>query len=180
MKLSKLIKSCVKQNRKAQQQLYEMYKKPLFALCLKYCTNEAEAEDNLQDAFVEIFLNIKKYKGEGNFEGWMKRITINKAIQKFKSSISTKEIDAKMFPVVEDEIEPPPVSMDKLLELIQELPNQYRIVFNLFELDDYSHKEIAQMLSISEGTSKSNLHKAKVILQNKIIALQPKKYSNGI
>lgn len=112
----------------------------------------------------------------------MKRITINMAIAKFKSSLNQKPIDDFTFSVFEEEIQidSDDVSIDFLLALIQELPNQYRLVFNLYELDDYSHKEIAEMLSISEGTSKSNLHKAKIILKNRILESQPIKRKNGI
>jgi RNA polymerase sigma factor (sigma-70 family) len=182
LNLDEIIKGCIKQNRKAQEELYQLYKQTLFVLCLKYCSNEKEAEDNLHDAFIAILSNIKNYKSTGSFEGWMKRITINKAILKYKSSFNLKPLDSIIYPVVETEIElfDEEISLTVLLQLIQELPNQYRLVFNLYELDDYSHKEIAEMLSISEGTSKSNLHKAKIILKNKILELKPKKSKNGI
>ena len=86
MNLDELIKGCIKQKRQAQEELYRLYKKTLFVLSLKYCTNETEAEDNLHDAFLEIFTNIKNYKGNGSFEGWIKRITINKAINRYKQT----------------------------------------------------------------------------------------------
>ena len=86
MNLDQLIKGCIRQNRKAQEALYNTYKQTLFSLCLKYCSNTAEAEDNLHNAFIEIFTNIGKFNGQGSFEGWMKRITINKAIDSYKSS----------------------------------------------------------------------------------------------
>lgn len=182
MNLEEIIKSCIKQNRRAQEELYQLYNKILFALCLKYCTDKTEAEDVLHDTFIEIFTNIKNYKGKGSFEGWMKRIAINKAISRFKSGLKTQPIEGMIYPIVETEIEvfDDEIALDTLLELIQNLPSQYRMVFNLYELDDYSHKEISEMLGISEGTSKSNLHKAKVILKNKIIEMQPKKAKNGI
>lgn len=168
MNLDQLIKGCIKQNSKAQEELYHRYKKILFVLSLKYCSNETEAEDNLHNAFIEIFTNIKQYKGTGSFEGWMKRITINKAIESYKKKY-------QLVPIKEDTMEDTSVddneinfSLDYILSLIQELPNQYRLVFCLYELDYYSHQEIATMLSISEGTSKSNLHRAKVILKEKI------------
>jgi RNA polymerase sigma factor (sigma-70 family) len=164
----KLIKDCIKQKPMAQKELYELYKKPLFVLCLKYCQNEAEAEDNLHDSFIEIFTNIKNYKGIGSFEGWMKRITINKAIDGYKKSyhlMPIKDDHNQETSIDEHEID---FSLDYILSLIQDLPHQYRLVFSLYELDEYSHKEIANMLSISENTSKSNLHRAKIILKEKI------------
>ncbi len=182
MNLEEIIQGCIKNNIAHQKALYTLYEKKLFNLSLKYCTNSEEAEDNLHDAFIEIYANVKKYKGDGSFEGWMKRITINKAISKFKSSVQNKPLDALIYPVLDEEVEidADGLSLDFLLQLIQELPNQYRLVFSLYELDDYSHKEIAEMLSISEGTSKSNLHKAKMILKNKIIESNPLKRKNGI
>ncbi len=167
-----LIKKCQKNNRKAQSELFHQYKDVLFALSLKYCKNYKEAEDNLHDSFIVIFKKINQYNFKGSFEGWMKRITINNAIDKYKKTpllnISLKE----------DKIEDTTIdvktlnfSLDELLACIQELPDRYRLVFSLYELDEYSHKEIAKMLQISEGTSKSNLHRAKVILKTKIMSL---------
>lgn len=135
---------------------------------LKYCQNDSEAEDNLHDAFIEIFTNIKNFKATGSFEGWMKRIVINKAISRYKKSFfltSIKDDNIPEITISEAEMDYP---IDYLLSLIQELPHQYRLIFNLYELDEYSHKEIAEMLSISESTSKSNLHRAKLILKEKI------------
>jgi len=169
LNLKDLIKSCEKNDRKAQHELFLRHKDTLFNISLKYCRNKNEAEDNLHDAFITIFQSIKKYKGKGSFEGWMKRITINKAIDKFKINIkNSNELpmnlkDDNTF--IEDEFK---LSIDTLLKLIQELPDQYRLVFNMFQLDGYSHKEIAKLLSISENTSKTNYHRAKIILRDKI------------
>ncbi|MES2748517.1 MAG: sigma-70 family RNA polymerase sigma factor [Bacteroidota bacterium] len=174
MDLEDLIKSCKKQNSKAQEELYHLYKNTLFVLCLKYCQNEAEAEDNLHNAFIEIFTNIKQFKGSGSFEGWMKRITINKAISSYKSSYKLIPLSDKTYAdtqIEESELEE--FTLDYILSLVQNLPNQYRLVFCLYELDNYSHAEIADMLEISVGTSKSNLHRAKMILKEQIKANTP-------
>ena len=163
-----LIKACIKQDRQAQEALYNLYKKTLFVLCLKYCANETEAEDNLHNSFIEIFTNIINFDNKGSFEGWMKRITINKAIDSYKKKYQLVPIKGDLAQdtiIDEDEVA---FTLDYILELVQELPHQYRLVFSLYELDDYSHQEIAKMLSISENTSKSNLHRAKVILKEKI------------
>ncbi|HKX85767.1 MAG TPA: RNA polymerase sigma factor [Flavobacterium sp.] len=168
MSLEKLIKNCIKQNRKAQEELYHLYKRPLFVLSLKYCSNEAEAEDNLHNAFIDIFTGIRKFENKGSFEGWMKRIVINKAISSYRKSfllVPIKDEYTQDTTVTVDDFD---ISADCILQLVQELPNQYRLVFSLYELDDYSHKEIAAMLSITESTSKSNLHRAKQILKEKI------------
>lgn len=169
MNLEKLIQGCIRQKSKAQEELYNLYKNSLFALCLKYCHNEAEAEDNLHNSFIEIFTNINKFNNSGSFEGWMKRITINKAISSYKKSFHLSPIlDNDAVEIEIDEGDFNEISADAILNFIQELPNQYRLVFCLYELDNYSHQEISELLSISIGTSKSNLHKAKVILKQKI------------
>lgn len=172
MKIQEVIKQCIKNNRTAQNELFSMYKDTLFFISLKYCRNEADAEDNLHDAFITIFQNIKTYKSKGSFEGWMKRITIYKAIDKYKSEKPVNIVINDN--ILEGEIivdEDPQLSLDQLLELIQKLPDQYRIVFNLYQLDGFKHKEIAALLDISENTSKSNYHRAKLLLRDKIMAL---------
>ncbi len=170
MSLEEIIIACKKNNREAQNLLYRRYKNTLFLLSLKYCKNTAEAEDTLHDAFIIIFSKMKSYSNKGSFEGWMKRIVINKAIDKYKNK---KEIPVEINDeILEDvtlrgiEIEIP---LDAILKFIQELPNQYRLVFSLYELDGYSHSEIAKMLNITESTSKSNLHRAKVNLKERIL-----------
>jgi len=141
-----------------------------------------EAEDNLHDTFIEIFSTIKNYKGKGSFEGWMKRIAINKAITKYKKTYDLVPIKDNQTEEILIENDSDYYSLDFILSKVQELPNQYRLVFNLYELDDYSHKEIAQMLDITESTSKSNLYRAKIILKEKLTHVKPSNYiksSNG-
>lgn len=171
MDIKELIKKCKKNNREAQSELFYTYKDQLFALCLKYCKNRQEAEDILQDSFLTIFKKIKQYNNKGAFEGWMKRIAINKAIDKYNDKffldIPIKENLITDTKIDQDRLH---LSIDELLEYIQKLPDQYRLVFNLYELDNYSHKEIATMLNISEGTSKSNLHRAKIQLKTAILS----------
>lgn len=179
MKEAELIKQCIKNNRTAQNELFRKYKDTLFFISLKYCRNEADAEDNLHDAFITIFQKIKSFKNKGSFEGWMKRITIYKAIDKYKAQKPVNiEINNELLEEKEVETDADTnVSLDQLLKLIQELPDQYRLVFNLYQLDRYSHKEIAQLLNISEGTSKSNYHRAKLILRDKVEAINKTQYS---
>jgi RNA polymerase sigma-70 factor (ECF subfamily) len=172
LNLDQLIKACKKQQLSAQSELYITYKDTLYTLCLKYCKNTEEAEDNLQDAFLSIFQNIKRYKGKGSFEGWMKRITINKAIDKYKKDLFVdSEINDDLLADTEIEAIEHQLPLDTILNVIQELPNRYRLIFNLYEMDGFSHKEIADLLKISVGTSKSNLHRAKLILKEKILEI---------
>ena len=167
MTVEELIEKCLKNNREAQKELYNTYKDKLFVLCLKYCANREDAQDVLQDAFVEIFQNISNYQNKGSFEGWIKKIAINQSITKYKKSIKYISMDTDFKEEEEIELDDLKITSEEILKAIQELPNQYRLVFNLYFLDELSHKEIAEMLHISEGTSKSNLHRAKQILQNK-------------
>ncbi|GAA0715075.1 RNA polymerase sigma factor [Aquimarina litoralis] len=166
--LEQLIKKCKKQDAKAQEQLYRLYGSKLFSICLKYSNNYTSAEDTLQDAFITIFDKIEQYNGKGSFEGWVKRITINTALQKYRKQKVFEIIGEEQIEDVEIEIDEDHVSLDYLLEIIQQLPDRYRLVFNLYVLDGYSHKEIAKMLEISVGTSKSNLARARNILKEKI------------
>ncbi|MES2864537.1 MAG: sigma-70 family RNA polymerase sigma factor [Bacteroidota bacterium] len=179
--LNEIIKGCKKGSKVHQKELYCLYSKILFNLSLKYCTSFSEAEDNLHDSFIEIFSKIDNFKNTGTFEGWMKKITINKAISKFKNSLHFESAENLIYPIQDTEIEinQIDISLNKLLELIQSLPNQYRLVFSLYELDHYSHKEIAEMLKISEGSSKSNLYKAKSILKKQIVEFKSKIAQNG-
>jgi len=140
----------------------------LFAICLKYCRNRAEAEDNLQDSFVTIFNKVSQYNNKGSFEGWLKRITINTALQRYRSKGVFDIVNEDKIEDVNIEVENEEVSIDFLLNSIQELPDRYRMVFNLYVLDGYSHKEIAEMLNITTGTTKSNLARARLILKEKV------------
>lgn len=149
--------------------MFRRYKDALYLTSLKYCRNEAEAEDNLHDAFVTIFESIKSFKGSGSFEGWMKRITINKAINKYKSGkLVQNNWNHDLHVETEVDWNETGVSLDVILNSIQQLPDQYRLIFNLYQLDGYSHKEIGEVLGISEGTSRSNFHRARNILKEKI------------
>lgn len=168
MGLEKLIEKCAKNDRKAQAEVYQLFSGKLFALCLKYSKNYVEAQDNLQDGFITIFKKIGQYNSKGSFEGWMKRIVINTALQKYRSksilSLVTEEIPDEVIVEIDEDA----VSLDYLLSIIQELPDRYRMVFNLYVLDGYSHKEISTKLEITEGTSKSNLSRARLILKEKL------------
>lgn len=169
LSLDQLIQKCKQNNTKAQSELYKLYSSKLFALCLKYCRSRSEAEDNLQDSFVTIFKKISQYKHKGSFEGWLKRITINTALQRYRNKGIYEIINEEHIEDTSIDIDNDEVSIDFLLTIIQKLPDRYRMVFNLYALDGYSHKEIAAMLDITTGTTKSNLARARMILKDKII-----------
>jgi len=167
--LEQLIKKCINQDAKAQSQLYKQYASKLFSLCLKYSKNYAEAEDNLHDAFITVFSKIDQYKNKGSFEGWLKRIAINTSLQRYRENVGVFDIvnEGNIEDVTVD-INDEDINIDFLLQIIQELPDRYRLVFNLYVLDGYSHVEISELINISTGTSKSNLARARMILKEKI------------
>ena len=168
MSLVKLIQKCAKQDRKAQAEVYQIYSGKLYAVCLKYSKNKEEAQDNLQEGFITIFNKIGQFNNKGSFEGWMKRIVINIALSKYRQKPVLSLVTEEIPEITTVEVDDNNISMDYLLILIQQLPNRYRMVFNLYVLDGYSHKEIASELEITEGTSKSNLSRARMILKEKI------------
>ena len=178
MSLSALIQGCLEKNTKSQEQLYQLYAGKLFSVCLKYSRNYAEAEDNLQDGFLIIFDKIGQYKFAGSFDGWAKRVMINNVLQQYRKTPFLELVND----VIDDtpiEIDDNNVSLDFLLKIIQELPDRYRLVFNLYVMDDYSHKEISEMLGITIGTSKSNLARAKMSLKEKIDQSQEKTFPSA-
>lgn len=169
MGLEQLIADCKKNDAKAQEQIYKLFAPKFFGVCLKYSSNYAEAEDNLQDGFIVLFKKIEQFQFKGSFEGWAKRIMINNALQKYRSQVRFLEVVTDNIPEDEiPEIDDEEVSLEYLMQIIQELPDRYRMVFNLYVLDGYAHKEIAEMLGITTGTTKSNLARARMILKNKI------------
>lgn len=168
LSLNQLIENCKINDTKAQGELYKLYASKLFPICLKYSRNYAEAEDNLQDAFLTIFNKIKQYKNTGSFEGWIKRIVINTALQRYRSEKVLNIVNENISEDIEIDINDEDISLKYLLQIIQELPDRYRLVFNLYVLDGYSHKDISDMLDITVGTSKSNLARARGILKQTI------------
>ena len=169
MTLDELIIQCKKQDAKAQGELYKRYSGILFSICLRYSPNYTEAEDSLQDSFLTIFKKVDQFKGKGSFEGWMKRITVNTVLQKYrKQRVFDIAREDQIVDEVDVEVEDEGIPLDFLLKIIQELPDRYRLVFTMYVMDDYAHKEIGQMLGISDGTSKSNLARARMILKTKI------------
>ncbi|HEY9220379.1 MAG TPA: sigma-70 family RNA polymerase sigma factor [Lutibacter sp.] len=168
MGLDDLIKQCANNDRQAQKEIYQLFAGKLFSICLKYSKNKQEAQDNFQDGFIVIFDKIGQFNFKGSFEGWLKRVMINTVLLKYRKknvlNIVAEDIPDEVIVDVDDD----EISLDFLLSLINELPDRYRLVFNLYALDGYSHKEISEMMQIAEGTSKSNLARARAILKQKI------------
>jgi DNA-directed RNA polymerase specialized sigma24 family protein len=144
--IKKIIKGCLAGDRRDQELLYRRHASKLFAVCLQYSGNDEEARDILQEGFIKIFENLQHYKHEGSFEGWMRRITVNTALEKFRSRHNLYRVD----------------DIDTIKKTDAEPDNQ------VYAIEGYSHKEISKMVNISEGTSKSNLSRARVILQRRV------------
>lgn len=168
--LNNLWQECKLQNRKAQEQLYSYFSKKMFAVCMRYAQSTMEAEDILQNGFVKIFMKHDTFDEKGSLEGWMKRIMVNTAIEIFRKNKGkiTASIDDNESIQIASYMVADQMNYKDLLQLIQHLPLGYRTVFNLYAIEGYSHKEIAQLLDISEGSSKSQLSRARQWLQTKI------------
>ncbi len=153
-----------------QEELYQRFSPRMYAVCLRYAGNADEAQDVLQDGFIKIFKKMDSFRGEGSFEGWMRRVFVNTAIEHFRRKrylmpVTEKEentLEGKYTSVLDD------LGAKDILALVQELSPGYRTVFNMYVVEGYTHREIADMLGISEGTSKSQLSRAKVILQDMV------------
>ena len=166
-----LIAGCLKNKREAQKGLYDLMSPKVFAICLRYADSYQTAEDLLQEGFIKVYKYIKNYRGDGSFEGWVKRIFVNTAIEHYRKK-------ARMYPIVNlDNVEyelkveqiADTLELQDLQKLIQKLSPGYKTVFNLYVVEGYSHREIGELLSISEGTSKSQLARARYLLQKMII-----------
>jgi len=168
--LDKIIKGCINADNSAREKLYKMFSSKLYGICLRYAKNVDDAKDIMQEGFIKIFQKINQYKGLGSFEGWLKRIMINCALEKYRNMYYLNEYDDSynLRDSIIDQKDGDTLTEKELLELITQLPSKYRMVFNMYAIEGYSHKEIGQILKISEGTSKSNLSRARVILQKKI------------
>ncbi|NDV78575.1 RNA polymerase sigma factor [Dysgonomonas sp. 511] len=169
-----IIAGCKEQKREAQKMLYETYARKMYSICLRYSSDTDTAQDLLQDGFIKVFANINSFQEKGSFEGWLKRIFINLALEnlrKKKVAIYTSDDVHTLPDIVDDSTEEDQmykISEGELLKMVQDLPRGYATVFNLYAIEDYSHKEIADMLGVSEGTSRSQYVRARQLLQEKV------------
>jgi RNA polymerase sigma-70 factor (ECF subfamily) len=174
VEIDKIIQGCLRGDRICQKLLFDRYAGKMLAVCMRYARHRMEAEDLLQDGFIKVFTNLEQYKSEGPFEQWIRRIMINNAIKNCHKKSFQKEFSAgddipEMFEdaeVIENMAE------RELIKLINELPDGYRMVFNLYAIEGYSHREISDALNIEESTSRSQLVKARKVLQDKLLKHQ--------
>jgi RNA polymerase sigma factor (sigma-70 family) len=169
--LDSLVKGCLDNDRQAQNQLFLLFSGKMLNLCMRYSQSREEAEDTLVEGFMKVYENLKQFKKTGSLEGWIRRIMVNTAIEKYRRNSKlyktvqlsqVREIDFSAESILNE------INVKDLILLIQKLPSGYQIVFNLYVFEGLKHKEIAEKLGISEGTSKSNLFDARAILQRGI------------
>lgn len=171
-----LIKGCIRDEAACQKEVFDRYASRMLGVCHRYARNSADAEDILQDSFIKVFSKIRQFKFEGSFEGWIRKIVVNTAIKKYSLSRYNKELTGYE---VSDSLQPAtdPAAYGHLTEkdlmaLINNLPDGYRLIFNLYVIEGFQHDEIAEMLGIQAGTSRSQLVKARLMLQKQILQLQ--------
>jgi RNA polymerase sigma factor (sigma-70 family) len=176
-----LVNKCKAGERKAQELLYKQFAAKMLGVCMRYATDRMEAEDMLQNGFIRVFQKMQDYRGEGSFEGWVRRIMVHSSIEYYRKH-------HKMMQAVDmDECDEPsvdPMAMANLdakdlIALIQQLAPGYRMVFNLYAIEGFSHKEIGEIMSISEGASKSQLSRARAILKEQVLKTSNKSYGNA-
>ena len=167
-----IIDGCANHERKAQQVLYDKYSHFLLGVCLRYATDKAEAEDILQDSFLKIFSNIKDFSGTGSFIGWLRKVAVNTAITHYHKNLKYRyHVDIDEYVSVEAGVtsfEEDYFTSDELYMVLNELPTGYRMVFNLYAVEGYKHKEIAEMLGVDTNTSKSQYSRAKAVIREKL------------
>ncbi|ATL44541.1 sigma-70 family RNA polymerase sigma factor [Elizabethkingia sp. HX WHF] len=176
--LIEIIERCQENDRKAQELLYRRYSNVLFSICLRYSGNYENAQDVFQEGFILIFKKITQYSFSGSFEGWIKRVMVNLNLEKHRQKeIWLTEIEENM-PLIDEEDNDSDdfqnVNYQDLIKYVQNLPTQYRQVFNLYVFEEYTHNEIAESLKISPGTSKSNLSRAREILRKELMKIKHK------
>lgn len=167
----KIVTACLNGDRKAQEQLYNLFAGKMYGVCLRYAHCPEKAADYLQDGFVKVFNNLSKFQFDGSFEGWIRRVMVNTALDDIRKTSRLQVINDYDEQIADNATNGilDQMGAEDIMELIQGLPQGYRAVFNLYCIEGYAHKEIAEMLNINEGTSKSQLNRAKAMLKSKLI-----------
>jgi RNA polymerase sigma-70 factor (ECF subfamily) len=168
-----IIAGCRAGDRKYQELLYQRFASKMFTVCMRYAAESNSAQDLLQEGFVKIFKNIDKFRGDGSFEGWIRRIFVNTCLEFVRKKANMYVVQDTETVKVEyqDENALQKLMKEDLMEMIQSLSTGYRTIFNLYVIEGYSHKEIAELLNVTEGTSKSQLARARYLLQKKVETL---------
>lgn len=180
VKEDELIRGCIEGNGVYQKKLFDLYSGKMYAVCLRYSKDGDQAKDLLQEGFIKLFKNLNKYRGDGSFEGWIRRIFVNTSIENYRKeqrrgiSVDVDDVHGEL---KIDSTSFQKFGYEELMKKVQELPLGYRTVFNMYVIEGYSHKEIAEQLGVTESTSKTQLHKARLLLQKSVLQLD--EYSSG-
>ena len=177
--IEELLKKCKAGERKGQELLYKQFASKMMGVCLRYAIDRMEAEDMLQNGFIRVFQKINNYRGEGSFEGWVRRIMVHSSIEYYRKHHKMMQLVDVGDVGEEQSVNPIAVAnldAKDLMLLIQKLSPGYRMVFNLYAIEGYSHKEIAEIVGITEGASKSQLSRARTILKDMVVKMEDKKY----
>ena len=177
--IDELVKRCKANERKAQEMLYKQFASKMLGVCLRYATDRMEAEDMLQNGFIKVFQKIEDYRGDGSFEGWIRRIMVHSSIEyyrKYHKMVQLVDIEDAGSHTAVDALATSKLAANELMALIQQLAPGYRIVFNLYAIEGYSHREIAEMTGVTEGASKSQLSRARAVLKEQIMKMEGKRY----
>lgn len=181
--LEDLLDGCKAGNRKSQEMLYKACSGKMLGVCMRYAKDHFEAEDMMQTGFIKIFKKINDFRGEGSFEGWMRRIMVHTSIEFYRKnlrSLNVVDIDESHEQSATTAFDMSSINVKDLMRLIQNLSNGYRLVFNMYAIEGYSHKEIAEQLGITEGASKSQLSRARAILREQILNLEGYKNETNV
>jgi len=177
--INELLEGCRAGNRKMQEALYRQTASKMLVVCMRYAKDRMEAEDVLQMGYIKVFQKVNEYRGDGAFEGWIRKVMVNTAIESYRKNLRSLSVVP-----IEDAYDQPSTGFDfsrlgmqDLLKVIQKLADGYRVVFNMYIIEGYSHKEIAETLGISEGASKSQLSRARAILKEEIIKMEGINYA---
>jgi len=180
--LEDLLEGCRRGDRKAQENLYNLLSPRMMAVCMRYAKDSADAEDILQMGFVKVFRKLSEFRNEGSFEGWIRRIMVNTAIEAYRKnlrSLSIVDIE-EVYDHPQSTFDMSGLELKDLMKMIRQLPAGYRLVFNMYVIEGFSHKEIAAQLDISEGASKSQLSRARSVLKEKILKMEGLNYASNI
>lgn len=171
MDINTVIKGCAEGNAKSQRMLFDLFAPKMLTVCIRYTKNRMEAEDILQEGFIKLFEKVDTFSFQGSFEGWIKRIFINTALDHIRKEAKNRknvDVDNEFLNLESNAFILENIEADGLLKIINELPSGYKTVFNLFAIEGFSHKEIADLLKINENTSKSQYSRAKLFIQKKL------------
>lgn len=179
--IEELIEGCRKAEPKMQEILYKQFAGKMLGVCMRYATDRMEAEDMLQNGFIKVFKKLNDFRGEGSFEGWVRRIMVHSSIEYYRKHHKMMQVVDIETAGVEQSVDPLAASnlgVQDMLAIIQKLPPGYKIVFNMYAIEGYSHREIGEIMGITEGASKSQLSRARTILKEQILKMEGKRYEN--